>query len=139
MTTRRTLSIGAATVFLLGALTACFPQLPGGPNNPGTDPGTDPGTETATLSGNWSGTDSDGDSWGMEFQADNTIGISFNGDGPSDEPADTWTLSGTALSLTVTGFENGSITCDGTFDGGTSIPLDCSYAGRPFTLTLTQG
>ena len=136
MTTRRTLSIGAAAIFLLGALTACFPPLPGTPGNPG-NPGGEPGTETATLSGTWSGTDSDTDEWVLEFQADHTIGVSFNGDGPSDQPGDTWSLSGTDLTLTVTGFENGNITCDGTFDGGDAIPLTCSYAGRPFTLTLS--
>lgn len=128
MTTRRTLGVGAATLFLVGALTACFPTLPGGPGTPGGG--------TADLSGTWSGTDSDGDPWGLEFQDDKTLGVTFRGEA-FDEPADTWSLSGTALSITVSGFENGSITCEGPVESS-SIPLTCNYAGRPFTLTLTR-
>ena len=41
--------------------------------------------------------------------------------------------------MTVTGFENGDVTFTGTYDGGSSLPLNGSYAGRPFTLTLTEG
>ncbi len=66
-------------------------------------------------------------------------GISFNGDGPSDEPGDTWSQNGSSLQLTVTGFTDGDVTFTGTYDGGSSLPLNGMYAGRSFTLTLTAG
>jgi hypothetical protein len=136
MTIRRTLGIGSVTLLLVAALTACFPSLPniGGGGNPNGGGG---GTEEVTLTGTWSGTDSDTDAWEIEFQSDNTLGISFNGD-YSDSPEDVWSLDGTALTMTVTGFENGDIEFTGTYDGGSSIPLNGTYAGRPFTLTLEQ-
>lgn len=134
MTLRRSLSIGSVTLLLVAVLTACFPTIPVPGGNTGGN-----GDDIPTLTGTWSGEDSDGDSWDIEFQADQTLGISFNGDGPSDEPGDTWTLSGTALTMTVTGFENGNIEFAGTYDGGNSIPLTGTYEGRSFTLTLTQG
>lgn len=139
MTIRRTLSIGSVTLLLAALLTGCFPALPGiNGGNTGGNGGTGTGgSETVTLAGTFNGTDSDGDTWEIEFQGDNTLGISFNGD-YSDSPSDTWTLSGTALTMNVTGFENGDIAFTGTYDGGTSIPLTGDYAGRPFTLTLTQ-
>ncbi len=135
MTLRRSLSIGSVTLLLVAVLTACFPSLPGTGGNTGGDTGGD--TATA-LAGTWSGTDSDGDSWEIEFQADNTLGVSFNGDF-TDVPEDTWSQDGTAVELTVTGFENGDVTFSGTYDGSSSLPLNGSYAGRPFTLTLTEG
>jgi hypothetical protein len=137
MTIRRTLSIGTVTLFLAAVLTACFPQLPG-INTGGNTGGDNGGDTTVELTGTWTGTDSDGDDWEIEFQADNTLGISFNGDGPSDEPGDTWRLSGNSLEMTVTGFEDGDIEFTGTYDGGSAIPLTGTYAGRPFTLTLND-
>lgn len=134
MTPRRTLSIGSVALLLVAVLTACFPSLPGTGGNTGGGGGDTP----AAISGTWSGTDSDGDTWEIEFQADNTLGVSFNGD-YTDVPEDTWTQSGTNIEMTVTGFENGDVTFSGTFDGGSSLPLNGSYAGRPFTLTLTEG
>lgn len=135
MTIRRTLSTASVALLLIAALTACF-SIPGVPTNPGGGGGE---TETADLTGTtWSGTDSDGDDWGFEFQSDGTLGLEFNSE-PFDDPADTWTQTGSAVTLHVTGFEDGDIDFTGTYDGGSSIALTGDYAGRPFTLTLTEG
>lgn len=131
MTLRRSLGIGSVTLLLVAVLTACFPSLPGIGGNTG-------GGGSTPITGTWSGTDSDNDNWEIEFQSDGTLGVSFNGD-YTDVPEDTWTQSGTTINMTVTGFENGDVTFSGTYDGGTSLPLNGSYAGRPFTLTLDQG
>ena len=117
-------------LLLAAALTACFPSLPNFGGNTGGD--------ADTISGTWNGTDSDGDTWVIEFQTDNTLGISFNGD-YSDAPADTWSQNGTTLTMTVTGFEDGNVTFTGDYDGGSSLELDGTYAGRPFTLPLSKG
>jgi hypothetical protein len=135
MTLRRSLSIGSVTLLLVAVLTACFPSLPTPGGNTGGNTG---GDDATTLSGTWNGEDSDGDVWEIDFQADGTLGISFNGDF-SDVAEDTWTQDGTAIEMTVTGFENGDVTFTGNYDGGSSLPLNGSYAGRPFTLTLTEG
>ena len=134
MTIRRTLSIGSVALLLAAVMTACFPTFPappGGDNGGG-------GGEASTIAGTtWAGTDSDGDSWEIEFQSDNTLGISYNGDS-SDIPDDVWSSNGSTLSLTVTGFTEGDVTFTGTYSGGNSLTLDGNYVGRSFTLPLTE-
>lgn len=129
MTLRRALGSGSVALLLVAVLTACFPILPGLGGNPGG--------EIAPLTGSWSGSDSDGDDWSVEFQADNTLGVTFNGV-PSDVVGDTWTQNGTAVQLTVTDFVDGDITFTGEYGGGESLSLNGDYAGRQFTLTLRR-
>jgi hypothetical protein len=133
MTIRRSLSIGSVTLLLVAALTACFPSLPGLGGNNGNN-----GGDATVISGTWNGTDSDGDNWVIEFQSDNTLGISFNGD-YTDEPVDTWSQTGTTINMTVTGFQDGNVTFTGNYGGGSTLDLDGTYAGRGFDLSLTKG
>jgi hypothetical protein len=134
MTIRRTLATASATLLLLASLTACFgiPGLPGG--NTGGDTGGD--TDTFDLTGtSWSGVDSDGDSWGLEFQGDGTVGLTYNGDS-YDDASDTWTVNGDTLAIHVA-FTDGDVDMTGPV-AEDSIDLDGTYTGGTFTLTITQ-
>jgi hypothetical protein len=138
MTIRRTLATASATLILLASLTACFglPGLPGGNNGNNGNNGDDPVTETTDLTGtSWSGVDSDGDSWGIEFQEDGTIGLTYNGDS-YDDASDTWTVSGETLAIHVA-FSDGDVDMTGPV-AEDSIDLDGTYTGGTFTLTITK-
>lgn len=139
MTPRRSLSLGSAALLVVALLTACFPVLPGGGGSPVGDPGTgtDGGTSTDLAGTTWSGSDSDGDSWELEFQPDGTVAVAFNGGNRFDDASDTWTLSGTALDIHLV-FVESDYDFTGTYDGGDSIPLDGTWAGGGFTLTITR-
>ena len=140
MTPRRSLSLGSTALLVLALLTACFPALPGAGGPPGGDPGTgtDGGTSNDLAGTTWSGTDSDGDSWELEFQPDGTVAVAFNEGNRFDDASDTWALSGTTLDIHLV-FVESDYDFTGTFDGGDSIPLDGTWAGGGFTLTITRG
>lgn len=132
MNIRRTLASAAAVALVLTALTACL-GLPGLPGLPGAGGG----TTQADLDGTaWGGTDSDGDVWGVVFQSDGTIGLTYNGN-EYDDPTDTWVLDGSDLTISVA-FNDGDVTMVGDYDGGDSIDLDASFTGGDFTLTLER-
>ena len=144
MTTPRTLAGVGLSAALLLSLTACF-QLPiptpnnggGGDNGNGGDNGG--GTEvdpSSIIDTTWAGTDSDGDDWEFTFQEDNTVALVLN-DQPFDDPADTYSLNGTSLSITVSGFEQGNAEFTGEYAGpDQSIDLDGDLGGHAFSLTL---
>lgn len=137
MTPRR-LSVAAVALLLIATLTACFaPPLPGtGGTNGGAGTDGGGGTTSTDLTGTtWGGTDSDGDTWTFEFQADGTVGLTYNGDG-FDDATDTWTLAGSTLTIRVVGSDS-QYDFTGTYDGGTSIPMNGTYSGGTFTVTLT--
>lgn len=139
MTLRRTLATASASLLLLASLTACFalPSLPGGGGNPGGEPEPGGGTETSELTGtSWSGVDSDGDSWGLDFQDDGTVGLTYNGN-PYDDESDTWTVSGDTLAIHVA-FSDGDIDMSGPV-AEDSIDLDGTCGEDcAFTLTITK-
>jgi hypothetical protein len=123
MTIRRTLATASAALLLLASLTACF-GLPGG------------NTDTSGLSGtSWSGTDSDGDAWGLEFQGDGTVGLTYNGSS-YDDATDTWKVSGSTLDVHVA-FGDGDVDLTGPV-AADSIDLDGTHSGGTFTLTITK-
>src|SRR5690606_33222487 len=122
----------------IATLTACFgiPQLPTNPGNGGNGGnGGDTPTESI-VDTTWAGTDSDGDSWEMTFQADNTIGLVFQGES-FDDPADTYTLNGSDLRITISGFSQGDAEFRGQYvDNSTPIELDGTLSTHTFSLTL---
>jgi hypothetical protein len=138
MTLRRSLSLGSAALLVVALLAACFPVLPGAGSPPGTGSGTEGGTASDLAGTTWSGTDSDGDDWELEFQADGTVAVAFNGGSRFDDASDTWTLSGTTLDIHLV-FVESDYDFAGPYDGGASIPLDGTWAGGGFTLTITRG
>lgn len=136
MTTRR-LSVAAVALLLLATLTACFPSLPnigGGGGTPDNGGGGNPtsGDLTGTT---WGGTDSDGDTWAFEFQDDGTVGLTYNGDF-FDDATDTWNVAGSTLTIHIVGSDS-DFDFTGPYDGGTSIPLNGTYEGGTFTVTIT--
>lgn len=131
MNIRRTLASTAAVALVLTALTACF-GLPGLPGLPGGG-----GAAQSSLEGTaWGGTDSDGDVWGIVFQSDGTVGLTYN-DNSFDDDTDTWVLDGSDLTINVA-FSDGDVTLEGQYDGGDAIELDGSFTGGDFTLTLER-
>ncbi len=129
MKTIRPTVLAAIVLTLLVSLSGCFfaPSTNGG----GT---TDTG---ATVSGTtWGGTDSDGDTWLFEFQPDNTVGLTYNGDS-YDDTSDTWALAGGNLTITIA-FSDGVATMTGPFSGGNSINLDGSQGAATWTVTITK-
>ena len=131
MTIRRTVATASASLILLASLTACFglPPIPGGV------PAGGGGTDSELAGTSWSGVDSDGDSWAFEFQADGTVGLTYNGSS-YDDPADTWAVSGSTLTI-HTAFDDGDVDMSGPV-AEDSIDLDGTYPGGTFTLTITQ-
>jgi hypothetical protein len=129
MNLRRTIAAAAGALLLVASLTACFSlPIPGGNTGGGSD--------TDLVGTTWSGVDSDGDSWGIEFQSDETIGLTYN-DSAYDDASDTWSLDGSTLSIHVA-FSDGDVDLVGDYDGGDVVDFDGSYAGGGFTLTLTR-
>lgn len=141
MTTLRTVAGAGLSAALLLSLTACF-QLPGPtPDNGGDNGNGGDGTEVdpaSIIDTTWTGTDSDGDAWEMTFQEDETVAVNLNGEA-FDDPADVYTLNGTALSITITGFEQGDAEFTGEYAGpDEAIDLDGDLGGHAFTLTLDR-
>lgn len=139
MTIRRALAGASISAVLIATLTACFgiPQLPTNPGNGGGNGGDGGDTPTESIiDTTWTGTDSDGDSWEMTFQGDNTIGLVYNGES-FDDAADKYSLNGSTLSITITGFQQGDAQFTGEYvDNSTPIELDGTLSTHTFTLTL---
>ena len=134
----------SALVLALGVLSGCafLPGLPGLPAPGGQSSGGqssgDSDVEGSELVGtSWSGTDSDGDSWGLDFQSDGTVGLTYNGSS-YDDPGDTWSQKGDTVSMHV-GFDDGDVELVGHYEGlDEPMETDGSYDGGTFTLTLTR-
>ena len=139
----------AVAAFALASLTGCF-NLPGTTPTtvPGTDPGTDPGTEqpqeggTEVAGTTWSGTDSAGNTMTFTLNQDGSLDIAdWNGGGPYDDPADTWSVNGGNIELYVSNIEEiGGITYSGpAATGSMNLTGAADLGGSTYTLTLTQG
>ena len=133
MKTIRPVALAAVVFTLLVTLSGCF-GIPGITNSGGG------GTTTADagLSGTtWGGTDSDGDAWVLEFQPDNTVGLTFGGNS-FDDTTDTWAVAGGVLNVTVV-FDDGTATLTGPVsDGAASINLNGTQGDATWTLPLTK-
>lgn len=130
MKTLRPAALAAVVLTLLVSLTGCFglPSITGG----GTT-----ATDTSLAGTTWGGTDSDGDVWLMDFQADNTVGFTYN-DSQFDDATDTWALSGGQLTIVIE-FTDGTSTMTGPYsDGASTIDLDGVQGDATWTLTLTK-
>jgi hypothetical protein len=141
MTIPRTLAGVGLSAALIVSLTACF-QLPI-PNQNGGNGGNGGQQTEAPADGvdladtTWSGTDSDGDEWNFEFQGDNTLAFTYNGNS-YDDATDTWELDGDQLSMHIA-FNDGDMDFSGTVESADApIDLDGTYPGGTFTLTITR-
>lgn len=130
----------AATVAL--SLTGCFGNLLGGGSTGGSTGGSS-GTSTETSSvdvtgTSWSGTDSFGDFTILEFQADGTVGVTYN-DQSYDDPQDTWSQSGdTVTAVIYIDSDRGNATYVGDVSGTTLDMSAETENGETWTVTLTQ-
>lgn len=85
----------------------------------------------------WSGTDSDGDEWGLLFEADGTVGLTYNGN-EYDDATDTWRVANNTLTISIA-FSEGVATMTGPYsDGATSVDLEGSQGSASWTLTIRQ-
>ncbi|UYN83778.1 MAG: hypothetical protein KIT89_00575 [Microcella sp.] len=85
----------------------------------------------------WSGTDSDGDEWGLLFEDDGTVGLTYNGN-EYDDATDTWRVANNTLTISIA-FSEGVATMTGPYsDGATSVDLEGSQGAATWTLTITQ-
>ncbi len=96
-----------------------------------------PSTGEPLIGTSWEGTDSDGDDWGIVFQEDGTIILTFGGT-EFDDPSDTWAVADDVLTISIA-FTTGIATMAGTyFDGNTSVDLIGLQGEAEWTLTLEQ-
>ncbi len=96
-----------------------------------------PSTGEPLIGTSWSGTDSDDDEWGILFQEDGTVGLTFRG-GEYDDPTDTWVVADETLTISIA-FTTGVATLVGPYtDGATSIDLVGEQGDLSWTLTLEQ-
>jgi len=134
-TTPRLLTAFAGLAIAAAALTGCafIPSIPGASSGDGSDPG----SESELAGTTWTGTDSDGDMWGLEFQSDGTVGLTYNGDG-FDDAGDVWAQAGDTVTIHI-GFDDGDIEMIGQYEG-LDAPMETAgtYDGGTFTVTLTH-
>lgn len=96
-----------------------------------------PATGEPLIGTSWSGTDSDGDDWGILFQEDGTIGLTFGGS-DYDDATDTWRVADDTLTISIA-FTSGVATMVGPYtDGATSIDLVGEQGDLSWTVTLEQ-
>jgi len=89
------------------------------------------------INTSWSGTDSDGDEWGLLFQDDGTVGLTYNGN-EYDDATDTWRVASNTLTISIA-FSEGVATMTGPYsDGATSVDLEGSQGSATWTLTIRQ-
>ncbi|MFC7432774.1 MULTISPECIES: hypothetical protein [unclassified Agrococcus] len=146
MKTSRLLAVPAIAAAALLTMTGCF-QLPGAPTtNPGTttaptsDGGSGGGGEQAgvELSGtSWSGSDGF-NSMSFTLNADGTIDFTeWNEQGGFDVPEDTWAVSGSEVTMTITTTDGDLVFTGPAATGSMSLP----GTGGPAvgqTLSITQ-
>jgi len=96
-----------------------------------------PATGEPLIGTSWSGTDSDGDDWGILFQEDGTVGLTFGGS-EYDDATDTWAVADDTLTISIA-FTSGVATMVGPYtDGATSIDLVGEQGDLSWTVTLEQ-
>jgi len=113
----------AAAVLLAGGLVGCAAPADG--------------PEARLFGTEWGGTDSDGDDWGLEFESDGTVGVTYNGD-TYDDPADVWKLAGDTLTVSVH-FSDTDVELTGAFEGlSKPIEAEGTYGEGTFDITLER-
>lgn len=139
MKTMRLLALPAIAAAAVLTMTGCF-QLPGAPTNPGSTAPAESGGSGATLDlagTTWSGTDG-GNTMTFTLNADGTIDFSsWNSEGDFDVPQDTWVVSGSDVTLTISSNSGNLVYTGAAATGSMSLTGSETAAGQ--TLTITQG
>jgi len=129
MTITRRLAVPALAAVVLLSLTGCFGNLLGGGSS----------TTGVQLAGtSWSGTDSDGDATTFDFDADGTVGVTYN-ENSYDDPGDTWSLSGSTVTISVfINADTGTAVYTGDVAGTTMDLSAVTDDGSAWTVVLTK-
>lgn len=141
MTTARKLSVPAVGLLAVMALAGCSLLTPQQPTTPEVPESSDP-VPTVTIEDlndtTWSGTDSEGTETTFTFHEGGSTAVTFN-DNPYDDPADTWALAGSTLTITIYNVEGvGDATYTGDVaDAAGPIDLALSFTDVVETRTLT--
>ncbi|SDH22191.1 hypothetical protein [Agrococcus jejuensis] len=140
MKTSRLLALPAIAAAAVLTMTGCF-QLPGAPTSPGTttpaDGGSGDGASTELAGTSWSGGDG-GNTMSFTLNADGSIDFSeWNDQGGFDVPEDTWVVSGSDVTLTITTNEGNLVYTGPAATGSMSLTGSGTAAGQ--TLSITQG
>lgn len=141
MKTSRLLALPAIAAAAVLTMTGCF-QLPGAPTTPGTttpaDGGSGGGGESIDLAGtSWSGGDG-GNTMSFTLNADGTVDFSeWNEQGGFDVPEDTWVVSGSDITITITTNEGDLVFTGPAATGSMSLAGSGTAAGQ--TLDITEG
>lgn len=134
----RILVVPAIAASLALALSGCFGSILGGGSNGGTTGGTTDTTSTDVTGTSWSGTDSAGDFTVLEFQADGTVGVTYN-DNTYDDAGDTWSQSGSTVTAVIfIDSDRGNATYTGNVSGTTLDMSAVTDNGEGWTVTLTK-
>lgn len=127
MTRLRTLAAIALSLALVTGASACS-LIPGL---------TPESTGEPLINTSWSGVDSDGDEWGLVFQPDGTVGLTYNAN-EFDDATDTWVVADETLTISIA-FSEGVATMVGPYtDGATSVDLVGEQGEASWTLTIEQ-
>lgn len=144
MKTSRLLALPAIAAAAMLTMTGCF-QLPGAPTTGTTTAPTDggdtggggTGASTDLAGTSWSGSDG-ANTMSFTLNADGTIDFSdWNDQGGFDVPEDTWVVSGSNVTLTIS-TNSGNLVFTGPATTG-SMSLSGSGTAAGQTLDLTQG
>ncbi len=131
MKINRVARVTAISAALLFALSGCSLLGNSGGNTSADD--------VNLVDTSWSGTDSDGDATTFVFQSDGTVAVTYN-DSSYDDPSDTWSVDGTAVTVTVfLDADRGNALYTGGIVG-TEMQLSASeqLGDGSWTITLTQ-
>lgn len=149
MKTTKLLALTGLAAVSIVALSGCFqlptptpttPTTPTDPTTPTTPTESEPSNELVGTS--WSGTDNAGNVMSFTIAEDGTLDdLEWNGGGPWDEPADTWSLNGSTFEFYISNIEEiGGITYSGpAATGSMNLNGTSDLGGNTYTLVLTQG
>jgi hypothetical protein len=150
MKTLHKLAVPVIGVMAAVALAGCSLLTPQQPTTPDTPEQTEaPATVTVDDldDTSWAGTDSSSTDTTFTFHAGGSTAVSFNGNA-YDDPADTWALEGSTLTITIYNVQGADSTLlgDAVYTGEVTDPegpidLELSFTNvtETRTLTITKG
>jgi hypothetical protein len=130
--------IGVIAALVLAGCSLLIPQQPTTPDGPEQTEAPPSVTVEDLDDSSWSGTDSKGYETSFILHAGGSVAVDFNGNS-YDDPADTWALDGSMLTITIYNVEDVGIALytGEVDDPAAPIDLDLSFSDVTETRTLT--
>jgi hypothetical protein len=130
--------IGMTAALVLAGCSLLSPQQPDTPESPQQTEAPPNVTVEDLDDSSWSGTDSQGYETAFTLHSGGSVAVDFNGNA-YDDPADTWALDDSTLTITIYNVEDVGIAIyTGEVDDPAGpIDLDLSFSDVPETRTLT--